>query len=104
MKLRPGEEISLDCKTCPIQGLGHGSGGLTVRMDFSVVRSSKVNILPTVVSDMYEGDFQFLSVLSRLQMFTSMLWRTFHSRIPNPISKRFICYWLEPIGKDNPMI
>ena len=101
MKLRPGEEISLDFNTCPVQGFGQGTGGTAVQMVFTVVRSSKVLIQPSVVSDMYEGDFQFLSVIARLQMFTSVLWRTFHSRIPNPISERFICYWLEPIGEDN---
>lgn len=99
--MRPKEEICLEGKEVYISGMGHGTGGEAIRMDYSILRHYGYSMSKSAASHAYEGDFQFMSVIARLQTFMSVLWRTFHSRIPNPISRHFIGYWMEPIGTDH---
>ena len=99
IKMRPKEEICLDGKEVFINGMEHGVGGNVVRMNYTILRRPSEPMSKTAASNAFEGDFQFMSVMARLQTFMIVLWRTFHSRIPNPISRHFIGYWMEPIGK-----
>ena len=96
--MRPGEQLALDKEEVHIHGMEHGVGGSVIRMDFTIYRCPSQPMSKSAMSDAFEGDFQFMSVMARLQTFMNVLWRTFHSRIANPISQHFIGYWMEPMG------
>ena len=81
-----------------MQHMGHGSGGLSLRYHYQIQHEFELPIKRTVLSDMFESEFQFLLTISRSHAFLEALRRTFVSRLPNPISRTFIGYAMEPPG------
>ena len=78
--------------------IGHGSGGLSMGYQHAVGYKFDLPVSLETVSDIYESNFQFLVTLNRGHALLVMLRRTFTSRIPNPVSRLFIGYPLEPSG------
>ena len=100
-KLRPNApDLESRATVQQIEKMGYGSGGLSLHFAYSLQQNFRLPIQKRTASDIYEGDFAHLVLLSRGYTLLEMLRRTFVSRISNPISKTFIGYELEPLGRD----
>ena len=96
----PGEQ-KLDVKysTETIVGLAYGTGGIALAHSVLIVQNSTLPVRLREMSDIYDCNFQFMCSISRGHTLLEMIRRTFQSRIPNPLSRVFIGYPLEPLGK-----
>lgn len=80
------------------EGMGYGSGGLSLHYEYRIQQAFSLPIQKETVSDIYEGNFTHLLLISRGYILLEMLRRTFVSRLSNPVSKKFIGYAMEPLG------
>ena len=80
-------------------GVGHGTGGLGRKFQYSILRRPSLPVLQTTASDMFEGDYQVCVTLSKGEALMEVIRRTFQSRIENEIGTLFIAYPLEPEGR-----